>query len=79
MPCLCEQAIVKLKDLARVLVLKSSLEVGESFLGLFLVNVALLFHLVNIIIEISWSMEEIWEKGRNKFSLFSCNSFGISL
>jgi hypothetical protein len=53
---------VKLKDLARVLVLKSSLEVGESFLGLFLVIVALLFHLVNIIIEISWSREEIWEK-----------------
>jgi hypothetical protein len=43
------------------------LELQEGFLVLFLGLNTHSFHLVNTIIEISWSREEIWEKGIDRF------------
>jgi hypothetical protein len=65
----------------------SSLELRRSSLRLFLVFGTHIFYLVIIIVEISWSQEEIWGKGRirNNSNSYNplweshCNQEGISL
>jgi hypothetical protein len=67
------------KGFDRVFGAISCLELRVSSLRWFLVFVTQFFHLVIAIIEISWSRKEIWEKDRNRFTLFSCNSLRVSL